>query len=262
MQDRRSIGKDNAVSSGKVIDPNLSFGRLERPGQMVDVTNEHAASKGSEEAVAFRQEVFEAAGLARCSGNARRHAAVGRVESRAEAAEETPTLILDTVLRLSALHGSKEIRQMKDCSCAKNSQRACAIQREEEDSSESTSRRANVGAEVQLREGTGIGNGDGPLAITLKGKAVLNLIHPEGDDSYPCETVVEVKLKICRDEWSQRRDSNRPVCEEEIVPALTHPPGAGGQWSGLIVRRSEHVPESGRRVADHPRRDADMLRRR
>ena len=92
---------------------------------------------------------------------------------------------------------------------------------------------ADVGAEVELGKAVGSGN-DGQAAD-------LDAIHPEGDDADPGGAVVGVGGEAGREQAGDLRGGQRPVREEEIVPALGHGPAGLGQRPGAVADRGENL---------------------
>lgn len=122
VKNRRGGRQGEAVRRGKAVLAELGLGGLERPGEVVDVSAENAPAGGCEEAVAFREEVFERAGRGgwqdwryRAVDGVEQHGWMQKVEAATAAVGDGVSLRRARISRSqrAMLHGGEVIWQVE-----------------------------------------------------------------------------------------------------------------------------------------------------
>ena len=160
------------------------------------MADKQAALGGREEAVAFREEVGEGAGVAKAERGSVWDGAIGGFKPDRVPPQVATAAVLDLARGFGAVYDGGEVRQMEEGACAKDGQGAVAIERKEEDAAKAGDAGADVGAEIELVEGAGGRNANGGAPDG----AGEDVVHGEGDDAEPGGAIEGVCFKGRREQ--------------------------------------------------------------
>src|SRR5712691_26846 len=130
MQQRLALLELNPSRFSHRISHKLGFGRLQRPGRMMNLAaNELALAVERIEAVAFRQEIFERTWSRK---NHRANRTVTPLQCRSDYAIVGPlTVVLDPAVSIPTAHPRAKVRQVKPRSRDGDGKRVTCVQAEE-----------------------------------------------------------------------------------------------------------------------------------
>lgn len=134
----------------------------------------------------------------------------------------TMAAIVDSVVDTFTSHDGVEVGEMKEGAGEGDGYGAGGVEAEEIDAGDATG--GDVGADIEFGE-TG-------EAVDGRQAARMDVAHAEGDDAEPGFTVEGVEGEQVGDEGAQGGGFDRPMREEEFMPALGHDPASRGQ--GLL----------------------------
>ena len=200
------------------IPSEFGFRLLQRPRRMVNLAaNDSPAPVSRVQTVAFGQEIFQ-------SSAARGENLTNGVIPHCQQSGRRPamhplTLVVNPSIPFCATHSGSKIRQVKPRARNGNRQRVTRIETEKPHAGFSTAR--HVGANIQLRKSRE------PWQRRCSAQPYTG--HAKWNYSEPCLPFKSVDLQLRGKKWAQERRINRPVREEQVVPALRHHPCAGGQ---------------------------------
>ena len=215
---------------GKVVDFELRFSQLQRPGQVMDVhAGKLSPAPCSEERIALGQEAFDAALHTRLA-----QAPIARAKMRRPLAEHPIAAVMNHALCGELhLHPSPVVRQPKEEARGGDGKGIGGVERKEVHTWLIRMALAHVGAQIQFREAVRTRN--------PRKASQANLIHPEGHHTHPGGAVEGIHRQRFGEQVRQLTGRQRPVRKQKIVPALRHHPRRLRKGPGTVLGRREDV---------------------
>ncbi len=218
MEQRLSRGQNDSRRFRHRIFRELGLGHLQRPRWMVDLAaNDSAVRISRVQAIAFGQEMLQRPGPWR--KNLVDGAIPAYERSWWRSAMRPLALVVNPALMFFTGHSCTEVRQVKPGTSDGNSERVACIQ----------AKKPDTGLATESHISTNIQFGERREPRQCRCPAQPHPGHAKWNHRDPRLPFKGVDRQLWGNQWAQDCSINRPVREEQVVPALGHHPRSGGK---------------------------------